>query len=123
MRRREAGVSEALIVKIAKKLGFEGFRQLRESLREHNQLAQADLHEELCALWGSLRPAKVLHASVRALEQGLAPVSPEALERAADCLRGPPSRLLRRGRIEWVARDAAWFSSHWCVLPSLTMDN
>src|SRR6476661_5947344 len=38
----EAGVSEALIVKIAKKLGFEGFRQLREALREHNRLAQTD---------------------------------------------------------------------------------
>ena len=44
----ETGVSEALIVKIAKKLGFEGFRQLREALGEHNRLAQTDLHEELC---------------------------------------------------------------------------
>src|ERR1700676_5759170 len=44
----ETGVSEALIVKIAKKLGFEGFRQFREALGEHNRLARADLHEELC---------------------------------------------------------------------------
>ena len=49
----ETGVSEALIVKIAKKLGFEGFRQLREALGEHNRLAQADLHEELCVAEGA----------------------------------------------------------------------
>jgi hypothetical protein len=33
----ETGVSEALIVKIAKKLGFEGFRQFREALGEHSR--------------------------------------------------------------------------------------
>src|ERR1700730_13948308 len=83
----ETGVSEALIVKIAKKLGFEGFRQFREALGEHNRLAQADLHEELCVAEGaSARLQKVLRASVRALEQGLARVSPAAMERAADCL-------------------------------------
>jgi hypothetical protein len=45
----DAGVSEALIVKMAKKLGFEGFRQLREALDEHNRLAEkTDLYAELC---------------------------------------------------------------------------
>src|SRR3984893_2675719 len=83
----ETGVSEALIVKIAKKLGFDGFRQLREALGEHNRLARTDLREELCVAEGACaRLQKVLRASVRALEQGLARVSPEAMERAADCL-------------------------------------
>src|ERR1700680_913340 len=60
----ETGVSEALIVKIAKKLGFEGFRQFREALGEHNRLAQADLHEELCVAEGaSARLQKVLRAA------------------------------------------------------------
>jgi hypothetical protein len=59
----ETGVSEALIVKIAKKLGFEGFRQLREALGEHNRLAQTDLHEELCVAEGACaRLQKVLRA-------------------------------------------------------------
>jgi DNA-binding MurR/RpiR family transcriptional regulator len=102
-------VSEALIVKIAKKLGFEGFRQLREALREHNRLAQADLHDELCVSGGACaRLQKVLHASVRALEQGLARVSPEALERAADCLHAARHRdFYGEGGSGQVARDAA----------------
>jgi DNA-binding MurR/RpiR family transcriptional regulator len=105
----EAGVSEALIVKIAKKLGFEGFRQLREALREHSRLAQADLHEQLCVSGGACaRLQKVLHASVRALEQGLARVSPEALERAADCLHAARHRdFYGEGGSGQVARDAA----------------
>src|ERR1700721_2683178 len=105
----ETGVSEALIVKIAKKLGFEGFRQLREALGEHNRLAQADLHEELCLAEGACaRLQKVLHTSVQALEQGLAHVSPEALERAADCLHAARQRdFYGEGGSGQVARDAA----------------
>jgi RpiR family transcriptional regulator, repressor of rpiB and als operon len=106
----ETGVSEALIVKIAKKLGFEGFRQLREALGEHNRLAQADLHEELCVAEGaSARLQKVLRVSVRALEQGLARVSPEALERAADCLHAAHQRdFYGEGGSGQVARDASY---------------
>jgi DNA-binding MurR/RpiR family transcriptional regulator len=105
----ETGVSEALIVKIAKKLGFEGFRQLREALAEHKRLAQADLHEELCLAQGaSARLKKVLRASVQALEEGLARVSPEALERAADCLHAARQRdFYGEGGSGQVARDAA----------------
>jgi DNA-binding MurR/RpiR family transcriptional regulator len=105
----ETGVSEALIVKIAKKLGFEGFRQLREALAEHNRLAQADLREELCVAEGACaRLQKVLRASVLALEQGLASVSPEALERAADCLHAARQRdFYGEGGSGRVARDAA----------------
>jgi RpiR family transcriptional regulator, repressor of rpiB and als operon len=105
----ETGVSEALIVKIAKKLGFEGFRQFREALGEHNRSVQADLQEELCVAEGAcVRLQKVLLASVRALEQGLARVSPEALERAADCLHAARQRdFYGEGGSGQVARDAA----------------
>jgi RpiR family transcriptional regulator, repressor of rpiB and als operon len=105
----ETGVSEALIVKIAKKLGFEGFRQMREALAEHNRLARADLHEELCVAKGaSARLQKVLRASVQALEEGLARVSPEALERAADSLHAARQRdFYGEGGSGQVARDAA----------------
>jgi DNA-binding MurR/RpiR family transcriptional regulator len=105
----ETGVSEALIVKIAKKLGFEGFRQLREALGEHHRLAQAGLHEELCVAEGaSARLQKVLRSSVQALEKGLARVSPEALERAADCLHAARQRdFYGEGGSGQVARDAA----------------
>ena len=105
----ETGVSEALIVKIAKKLGFNGFRQLREALGEHNRLARTDLREELCVAEGACaRLQKVLRASVRALEQGLARVSPEAMERAADCLYAARQRdFYGEGGSGQVARDAA----------------
>jgi RpiR family transcriptional regulator, repressor of rpiB and als operon len=106
----ETGVSEALIVKIAKKLGFEGFRQLREALAEHNRVAQTELHEELCVAEAACeRLQMVLCASVRALEQGLARVSPEALERAADCLHAAHQRdFYGEGGSGQVARDAAY---------------
>ena len=105
----ETGVSEALIVKIAKKLGFEGFRQLREALAENNRLARADLHEELCVAEGACaRLQKVSRACVQAIEQGLASVSPEALERAADCLHAARQRdFYGEGGSGQVARDAA----------------
>jgi RpiR family transcriptional regulator, repressor of rpiB and als operon len=104
----EIGVSEGLIVKISKKLGFEGFRQLRDALVEHNRLARADLHEELYFAEGACeRLQMVLCASVRALEQGLAHVSPEALERAADCLHTARHRdFYGEGYSGQVARDA-----------------
>jgi DNA-binding MurR/RpiR family transcriptional regulator len=105
----ETGVSEALIVKIAKKLGFDGFRQLREALAEHHRTAHADLHEELCVTEGAgARLQKVLRASVQAIEQGLGSVSPEALERAADCLHAARQRdFYGEGGSGQVARDAA----------------
>jgi RpiR family transcriptional regulator, repressor of rpiB and als operon len=106
----ETGVSEALLVKIAKKLGFEGFRQLREALGEHHRLAQAGLHEELCAAEGaSARLQKVLRSSVQALEEGLARVSPEALERAADCLHAACQRDFYG---EGGSGQAAWDAAH-----------
>ena len=105
----DAGVSEALIVKIAKKLGFEGFRQLREALDEHGRLAQTDLQAELCIPEGTcVRLQMVLRACMRSLEQGLARVSSEALERAADWLLAARQRdLYGQGGSGQVARDAA----------------
>ena len=106
----ETGVSEALIVKIAKKLGFAGFRQLREALGEHSRVVQAALHEELCVAEGACaRLQKVSRSSVRALEEGLARVSPKALERAADCLHSARQRdFYGEGGSGQVARDAAY---------------
>src|SRR5215813_10761221 len=44
----EAHVSKAMLIKIAKKLGFDGFRSLRAALAEYNRLPMAEIHEELC---------------------------------------------------------------------------
>ena len=43
----DAGVSAAMVIKVAKKLGFDGFRSLRASLAQRNRLALAKAHEEL----------------------------------------------------------------------------
>lgn len=43
----EAGVSEAMVIKIAKKLGFAGFKDFRLALDGYNRLPTAELHQEL----------------------------------------------------------------------------
>ena len=43
----DAGVSEAMIIKIAKKLGFAGFKDFRTGLVGYNSLPTAELHQEL----------------------------------------------------------------------------
>src|SRR5262249_24647591 len=43
----ETHVSQAMLVKIAKKLGFDGFRSLRAALAKHNQLPLANARQEL----------------------------------------------------------------------------
>ncbi|MGZ7246674.1 hypothetical protein ACXWO4_11490, partial [Streptococcus pyogenes] len=43
----DAGVSEAMVVKIAKKLGFSGYKDFRSGIADYNRLPTADLHQEL----------------------------------------------------------------------------
>ena len=43
----DAGVSEAMIVKIAKKLGFSGFKDFRSGLVEYQSLPTAEMHQEI----------------------------------------------------------------------------
>jgi RpiR family transcriptional regulator, repressor of rpiB and als operon len=43
----ETHVSNAMLVKIAKKLGFDGFRSLRAALAKHNRLPLAKARQEL----------------------------------------------------------------------------
>ena len=43
----DAKVSEAMIVKIAKKLGFSGFKEFRSGIVDYNRLPTADLHQEI----------------------------------------------------------------------------
>ena len=43
----ETHVSKAMLVKIAKKLGFDGFRSLRAALAKHNRLPLAKARQEL----------------------------------------------------------------------------
>src|SRR6266404_1802681 len=69
----EMRVSEAMVVKIAKKLGFSGFRAFRSALAEYNNFPTTQLHAELFAndSAGNI-VQKVVQASIKALVRATA---------------------------------------------------
>jgi DNA-binding MurR/RpiR family transcriptional regulator len=105
----ETRVSNAMVVKIAKKLGFDGFRALRAALAEHNRLPLAKLHQELRGPAGTRALAEqARQASLRALQEAFSLVSFDSLERAARWLYAARQRdLYGVGGSAHVARDAA----------------
>jgi RpiR family transcriptional regulator, repressor of rpiB and als operon len=106
----DAGVSAAMVIKVAKKLGFDGFRSLRATLAQRNRLSLAKAHEEL-----SGRPSagalaeRVCQVSVQALQDTFAALSAEGLERAARSVCAARQRdFYGAGGSAQVARDAAF---------------
>ncbi len=106
---QEAGVSEALVVKIAKKLGFDGFRDLRAALAEYNQLPVSEMHREVSSTDGTRDIVeKVFRTSIKALEETMAVLDDAALERAADLLCHARQRdFYGLGGSAQIARDVA----------------
>lgn len=83
----DAGVSEAMVVKIAKKLGFAGFRDFRAGVVGYNGLPTAELHQELSPDdTGAEIAQKVFRTSIHALEETLSILDPEAFEKAANLI-------------------------------------
>ncbi len=105
----DAGVSEAMVVKISKKLGFSGFREFRAGLAEYSRLPSADLHEEVSPTdTGRDIVQKVFRTSIQALEETMAILDMEAFERAADLIHGARQRdLYGVGGSAQIARDVA----------------
>lgn len=105
----DAGVSEALIVKIVKKLGFSGFRDFRIALDDYNHQPTTELHQELSPEdTGRELAQKVFRTSLHALEETLAIFDPEAFERAADLIfQGVQRDLYGIGGSAQIARDVA----------------
>ena len=106
----EMRVSEAMIVKIAKKLGFSGFRAFRSALAEYNNLPTTQLCAELFANDSSGEIVqKVIRSSLSTLEHNLSVIEQAALEEAARYLF---SSLIRDfygvGGSAHVAREAAF---------------
>ena len=104
----ETHVSKAMVVKIAKKLGFEGFRSLRDALAKHNRLPLAKARQELSnqptvrALAENARGA-----SLKALEEAFSLVSFENLAQAAQWLYTARQRdFYGLGGSAQLARDA-----------------
>ena len=105
----DANVSEPMIVKIAKKLGFVGYRDFRTALIEYNRSDIAELYSEISPddSAGEI-VGKVFRASMQALEETLAILDVEAFERAATMLHGARHLdFYGIGGSAQIARDAA----------------
>src|SRR5258708_39232386 len=73
-----------MVVKIAKKVGFSGFRAFRAALAEYNNFPTTQLHAELFANDSAGEIVqKVVQASIKALEQNMAVIEQAAIEKAA----------------------------------------
>ena len=104
-----AGVSEAMVVKTAKKLGFEGYRELRSALVEYKRQPRVDLHRELAPEdTAETILQKVFRTSIQALEETLAILDVAAFKRAADLIHGARQRdFYGLGGSAQIARDVA----------------
>lgn len=106
---QDANVSDAMIVKIAKKLGFDGFRDIRAGLAEYNRSDTASLHAELSPNDSSAQIVeKVFRTSMQALEETIAILDIDAFERAAKALQQARFRdFYGIGGSAQIARDVA----------------
>ena len=105
----DAGVSEAMVVKIAKKLGFSGYRDFRTGLVEYRNLPTADLHQEVSPEDTSAEIVqKVFRTAIHALEETLSILDPRAFDRCVDVIHGARQRdFCGIGGSDQIARDLA----------------
>ena len=105
----DADISEAMVVKASKRLGFEGFRELRAAVSAYKKLPNVDLHQDL----GEHDSAevivqKVFRTAIQALEETLAILDMEGFRRAADMLHDAGQRdFYGLGGSAQIARDVA----------------
>jgi DNA-binding MurR/RpiR family transcriptional regulator len=105
----EAGVSEAMVIKIAKKLGFSGYRDFRQNVVDYVRVSVPEMREELSPGDGPREIVnKVFRASTQALEETLAIADIEAYDRAAEFIAGARQRdFYGVGGSAQIARDVA----------------
>jgi RpiR family transcriptional regulator, repressor of rpiB and als operon len=106
---KEAGVSEALVVKTAKRLGFDGYRELRTALSAYKKQPHVDLHQDIESddtVETIVR--KVFRTSIQALEETLAILDMNAFRQAAALLHGARQRdFYGLGGSAQIARDVS----------------
>lgn len=104
-----SGVSEAMVVKVAKKLGFGGFREFRQGLVDYYRSDTAALHAEIGADDTSGQIVqKVFRTAMQALEETFAILDLEAFDRAADYLHRARQRdFYGLGGSAQIARDVS----------------
>ncbi|MDH2926070.1 MurR/RpiR family transcriptional regulator [Lonepinella koalarum] len=105
----ENQVSEAMIVKIAKKLEFSGFRDFRSGLAYYKQLEVANLHNEISEQDTSAQLIKkVFETSIQALEETMAILDIEAFDRCVEIVANAQHiDLLGIGGSAQIAKDMA----------------
>ncbi|MES2667257.1 MAG: MurR/RpiR family transcriptional regulator [Pseudomonadota bacterium] len=104
-----SGVSDAMVVKVAKKLGFAGFREFRQGLVDYNASDTAALHSEIMPddTAGEV-VQKVFRTAMQAIEETFAILDLAAFERAADYLHRARQRdFYGLGGSAQIARDVA----------------
>ncbi len=104
-----SGVSDAMVVKVAKKLGFAGFRDFRQGLVDYNNSDTAALHAEISAddTAGEI-VQKVFRTAMQALEETFAILDLAAFDRAADYLHRARQRdFYGLGGSAQIARDVS----------------
>ena len=105
----QASVSEAMVVKTAKKLGFTGFRDFREQMSSYNAQPSAALHKEIApedTQADIMR--KVFNTAIQALQETLAIIDPDIFAKIVDAISAAPRRdLYGIGGSAQVARDVA----------------
>jgi DNA-binding MurR/RpiR family transcriptional regulator len=104
-----SGVSEAMVVKVAKKLGFAGFREFRQGLVDYYRSDTAALHAEIEKddTSGEI-VQKVFRTAMQALEETFAILDLEAFDRAAGYLHRARQRdFYGLGGSAQIARDVS----------------
>lgn len=80
-------VSEAMVVKLSKKLGYNGYRDLREKLYQYSQLPVSELFQELdTSDSAEVILRKLFRTAIQALEETLAILNIAHFEQAVDAL-------------------------------------
>jgi RpiR family transcriptional regulator, repressor of rpiB and als operon len=104
-----AGVSDAMIVKIAKKLGYSGFKDLRRALGAYNRLPIAAMHQELSVGDGpETIIQKVFDTALQAVAETRSILKVADLQAAAESLfRARQRDFYGVGGSAAIARDAA----------------
>ncbi|MGN8154824.1 MurR/RpiR family transcriptional regulator [Agrobacterium tumefaciens] len=105
----DAGVSEAMVVKITKKLGFAGYRDFRTAVSQYNRQPTAEMHQELSVDDTSMEIVqKVFRTSINALEETLSILDMVAFDKAADLIHSAKHRdFYGVGGSAQIARDVA----------------
>jgi RpiR family transcriptional regulator, repressor of rpiB and als operon len=104
-----AEVSEAMVVKTAKKLGFEGFRDFRRRISDYNRLPTAALHQEISSDDSAREVlSKVFNTAIQALQETLAIIDVPTFERVVEAIHRARQRdLYGVGGSAQIARDVA----------------